>query len=51
MEVLRDQRGLRWLEDLWRDLAYACRLLAANPVFAATGQRLRKWARRHPALT
>ncbi len=33
MEVLRDQRGLPWLEDLARDLRYGCRMLARNPGF------------------
>jgi putative ABC transport system permease protein len=33
MEALRDQRGLPWLEDLARDLAYGCRMLARNPGF------------------
>jgi macrolide transport system ATP-binding/permease protein len=34
MEAQRDQRGLPWLEDLARDLRYACRMLARNPGFA-----------------
>jgi predicted permease len=34
METLRDQRGLRWLSDLLRDLRYGCRLLARSPGFA-----------------
>jgi predicted permease len=33
MEQLRDQRGLPWLDDLARDLRYACRMLAGNPGF------------------
>jgi len=33
MEALRDQRGLPWLDDLARDLAYGCRMLARNPGF------------------
>jgi len=33
MEQLRDQRGLPWLEDLARDVRYACRMLAGNPGF------------------
>ena len=33
MEVLRDQRGLPWLDDLARDVRHACRLLRRNPVF------------------
>ena len=32
-EAQRDQRGLRWLEDLMRDLRYASRMLARSPVF------------------
>jgi len=33
MEALRDQRGLRWLEDLARDVRYGYRMLVRNPVF------------------
>jgi predicted permease len=35
MEVLRDQRGLPWLDDLVRDVRHAGRLLRRNPVFTA----------------
>src|SRR4029077_21289703 len=33
MEVMRDQRGLPWLDDCVRDVPHACRLLRRNPVF------------------
>ena len=33
MEAQRDQRGLGWLEDLMRDLRFACRMLAKSPGF------------------
>jgi predicted permease len=36
MEALRDQRGLRWLEDFVRDVRYAIRALAKNPIFSLT---------------
>ena len=32
-ETCRDQRGLPWLETLWQDIRYGCRLLAASPGF------------------
>src|SRR5687767_13451330 len=35
MEQRRDQRGLRWLEDLFRDLRYGVRTLRRAPVFTA----------------
>ena len=35
MDELRDQRGLRWLEDLRRDLSHGCRMLAKNPGFTS----------------
>jgi predicted permease len=34
MEGLRDQRGLRWLDDLLRDFSFAARLLIRAPIFA-----------------
>jgi predicted permease len=34
MEVLRDQRGLLWLEDLGRDVRYGLRVLRRSPAFA-----------------
>jgi predicted permease len=35
MEAVRDQRGLRWLDDLTRDLRYGLRALRRNPLFAS----------------
>jgi hypothetical protein len=35
MEVLRDQRGLPWLEDFLRDLRHAARALRRSPSEAA----------------
>jgi predicted permease len=35
MDVLRDQRGLPWLEDLVRDVRYGLRGLRRAPVFAS----------------
>ena len=37
MDALRDQRGLRWLDDFVRDLRHAARLLRASPVFTVVG--------------
>ncbi len=34
-EQCRDARGTRWLEDLWRDLRYAIRMLWQTPTFSA----------------
>lgn len=34
-ERVRDERGIRWLEDLWRDLRFSCRSLRRSPVFTA----------------
>src|SRR5687768_4125841 len=36
MEALRDQRGLRWLDDLGRDVRYGLRTLARSKGFTAT---------------
>jgi predicted permease len=36
MDALRDQRGLPWLDDLWRDLRYGLRTLARSKGFTAT---------------
>jgi hypothetical protein len=38
-ELSRDARGVRWLEDLWRDLRYGLRIILKKPAFtlAATG--------------
>src|SRR5262245_44944743 len=35
MDMLRDQRGLPWLDDLCRDARHGARLLRQHPVFAA----------------
>jgi putative ABC transport system permease protein len=35
-EAVREQRGLAWLESLWRDVRMGARLLRRNPLFAAT---------------
>jgi predicted permease len=35
MDVLRDQRGLPWLADLWQDTRHGIRLLRRSPTFAA----------------
>jgi hypothetical protein len=35
MEARRDQRSLTWLEDLTRDLRFACRTLRKAPGFTA----------------
>src|SRR5258708_7798780 len=34
-EAYRDQRGLPFLETLWRDVRYGARMLHKNPGFAA----------------
>jgi len=36
MEALRDQRGLRWLEDVARDVRYGLRTLRRSPGFTVT---------------
>jgi predicted permease len=36
MEAMRDQRGLPWLDDLWRDLRYALRTLGRSKGFTVT---------------
>jgi hypothetical protein len=35
MDLLRDQRGLPWLEDLARDVRHGLRMLRRAPVFAS----------------
>jgi putative ABC transport system permease protein len=35
MESYRDERGLRWIEDVWRDLCFAFRSLRKSPGFTA----------------
>src|SRR5688500_1503113 len=35
LDALRDQRGLPWLDDLWRDLRHGLRTLRRTPVFTA----------------
>jgi putative ABC transport system permease protein len=35
-EAVREQRGLAWLESLWRDGRMGVRLLRRNPLFAVT---------------
>ena len=35
MEALRDQRGLPWLETLWRDVRYALRMLGRSKEWSA----------------
>src|SRR6266567_2982924 len=32
-EQCRDESGVRWIEDLWRDLGYGVRLLRSSPMF------------------
>jgi hypothetical protein len=34
-EDCRDERGGRWLDDLWQDLRYGVWMLSRNPGFAA----------------
>ncbi|HEY7183740.1 MAG TPA: ABC transporter permease [Blastocatellia bacterium] len=34
-ERSRDARGVRWIEDLWRDLSYGARMLVKNPGFTS----------------
>src|SRR6266853_5205511 len=32
-EQCRDESGVRWIEDMWRDLGYGVRLLRGSPMF------------------
>jgi predicted permease len=34
-EAVRDARGTAWLQDLFRDIRYGCRLLLRSPVFSS----------------
>ncbi len=34
-EECRDERGTRWLEDLWQDMRFGLRMLRKNPGFSA----------------
>ena len=42
MDALRDQRGVPWLDDLWRDVAYGLRVLNRQRLFAAVAVLTRK---------
>jgi putative ABC transport system permease protein len=35
MDAMRDQRGLPWLEDFWRDVRHALRTLRRNPILTS----------------